>query len=193
MPAPATLPEVPDPQLLQIRKYPNRRLYDQSRSRHLTVDDLYDAVVAGHTVVVTDSRTGRDITNAVLFSALIERDGGKLAALPPEVVHLMIRATETVLQSFMAQWFAQFLRAAAPGGFASPMGGMPFAGAPGTSWWPRMPGVPGVGAPAPSPPAASEPPPNQAEISDDLADRIDRLSRELEALRDAANARGGNG
>ncbi len=181
---------MPDPQLLQIRKYPNRRLYDQSRSRHLTVDDLYDAVVAGHTVVVTDSRTGRDITNAVLFSALIERDGAKLAALPPEVVHLMIRATETVLQSFMAQWFAQFLRAAAPGGFGSPMGGMPFAG-PGPSWWPRMPGMPAVGEPSPSP--KSEPPPDDAERSDDLAERIDRLSRELEALRDAASGRDGQG
>lgn len=184
---------MPDPQLLQIRKYPNRRLYDQSRSRHLTVDDLYDAVVAGHTVVVTDSRTGRDITNAVLFSALIERDGAKLAALPPEVVHLMIRATETVLQSFMTQWFAQFLRAAAPGGFPSPMGGTPFASAPGMSWWPRMPGVPGTGAAQAPAPAASDPPPDEGDGSGDLADRIDRLSRELEALRDAANGRAGRG
>ena len=32
-----------------IKRYPNRRLYDRTRSRHLTHEELYDLVVAGHT------------------------------------------------------------------------------------------------------------------------------------------------
>lgn len=40
----------PLPQLIEVKKYPNRRLYDSTRSQHLTHEALYDLVVAGRTV-----------------------------------------------------------------------------------------------------------------------------------------------
>lgn len=97
----------PTPQLLQIKKYPNRRLYDQTRSCHLTHDELYDLVVQGHTVVVTESATGQDITNVVLMQALLDRTPVKLAAVPPELLHLIIRASDSMLHSFFARYFEQ--------------------------------------------------------------------------------------
>src|SRR5262245_21455895 len=100
---------MPDPQLIQVRKYPNRRLYDQTRSRHLTHEELYDLVVAGHTVSGTDSKSGRDITNLVLAQALIERSPEKFGAFPPEVFHLMIRASEQMIRGFGSTWFAQMM------------------------------------------------------------------------------------
>lgn len=129
---------MPDPQLIRVKKYPNRRLYDGSRSRHLTHAELYDLVVAGHTVSVTDSRSGADITNLVLMQALIERSPDKFAAFPPEVAHLMIRASEQMLRGAANNWFLQFMRSmpalglggAAPFGFG---GASPFAVAGGTA------------------------------------------------------------
>lgn len=112
------------PQLIQVKKYPNRRLYDQTRSRHLTHDELYDLVVSGHTVSVTDSKSGQDITNLVLAQALIERSPEKFAAFPPELFHLMIRASDQMLRGFAATWLAQMMK------------GMPAA-----PFWP-MPGAP---------------------------------------------------
>lgn len=167
--------------VLKVHKYPNRRLYDQTHSRHMTVEELYEAVVAGHTVVVTDSKTERDITNAVLLAALIERDPSKLAALPPEMVHLMIRATEGVLQSFMAQWLALVMRAASPG-VAWP--GIPTSAVGG--WWPGG----AAAAQARSPAQAEQPEAGSTSDDADLAARVERLSRELDALRDAARRRG---
>lgn len=101
---------MPDPQLIRVKKYPNRRLYDGSRSRHLTHEELYDLVVAGHTVSVTDSRTGADITNLVLMQSLIERSPEKFAAFPPEVSHLLIRASEQMLRGAADNWFLQFMK-----------------------------------------------------------------------------------
>lgn len=105
---------MPDPQLLLINKYPNRRLYDRTRSRHLTHAELYDLVVAGHTIRVTDSATGADITNLVLAQALIEHSPEKFAAFPPEVFHLIVRANDQLLQTIASGWFAQMLRGFGP-------------------------------------------------------------------------------
>jgi len=115
---------MPDPQLIRVKKYPNRRLYDGSRSRHLTHEQLYDLVVAGHTVSVTDSKTGADITNLVLMQALIEHSPEKFAAFPPEVSHLMIRASEQMLRGASNNWFLQFMKSMSPMavGAATPFG-----------------------------------------------------------------------
>lgn len=126
---------MPDPQLIQIKKYPNRRLYDQTRSRHLTHEELYDLVVAGHTVAVTDSKSGQDITNLVLTQALIERTPEKFATLPPELLHLMIRAGDQMLRTFTSTWFAQMMKGMAPMAVPQmPMPGMPWANAAGFPW-----------------------------------------------------------
>ncbi len=53
-------------QRLEIKKYPNRRFYDVTRSRHVTLNDLHELVQAGNEIVVTDTATGADITNIVL-------------------------------------------------------------------------------------------------------------------------------
>ncbi len=159
---------MPNPQLIQVNKYPNRRLYDQTRSRHITHDDLYDLVVAGHTVMVTESKTGADITNLVLAQSLIERSPEKFAAFPPEVLHLMIRASEQMLRGMASGWFAQFIKGMGPMGASAPGAGVttpPWMTGTGLGW-----GVPATGA-APVDPVA------------DLRARMDAMMRELADLR----------
>jgi len=85
---------------LRIQKYPNRRLYDRTGSRHLTAEQLHNLVAEGHRVQVSDSRTGEDITNVVLAQLLLERDPLKLTAFPPEFFHLLIRAGQRAIPSF---------------------------------------------------------------------------------------------
>lgn len=103
------------PEPLQVKKYPNRRLYDRTNSRHLTRDELYDLVAAGTPVTVVDSRTGRDITNAVLVQVLVDRDPERLAALPPVVMHLLVQGNETLVARVLERtlgWLADASREA---------------------------------------------------------------------------------
>ncbi len=88
---------------VRIRKYPNRRLYDTSRSRHVTQQEVLDLVLAGRRVEVTDSRSNADITNAVLLQILIDRDAERIAKLPVALVHWAARAGHDDLVSVANQ------------------------------------------------------------------------------------------
>jgi polyhydroxyalkanoate synthesis repressor PhaR len=91
------------PETVRIRKYPNRRLYDTSRSRHVTQQEVLDLVLAGRRVEVTDSRSNADITNAVLLQILIDRDADRIAKLPAGLVHWAARAGHDELVSVANQ------------------------------------------------------------------------------------------
>ncbi|MCO6437043.1 MAG: hypothetical protein J5J06_08145 [Phycisphaerae bacterium] len=96
-------------QLLQIKKYPNRRYYDTTRSCHVTLHEVYDLVRAGHDVCITDSRTNQDITSLVLLQVLLDRDPPKLDLFPSALIHQAIRANLPVLQSTIEQFFGPFM------------------------------------------------------------------------------------
>lgn len=88
-----------------MQKYPNRRLYDRTSSRHLTHEQLHDLVASGRRVQVNDSRSGEDITNLVLAQVLLEHDPLKLAAFPSELFHLIIRTNHRLLPSVQRAMF----------------------------------------------------------------------------------------
>jgi len=95
--------------LLHIKKYPNRRYYDTTRSCHVTLQEINDLVVGGQDVSITDSRTGDDITNLVLMQILLEKDQPKLDIFPSSILHLMIRSNRQVLRGYVDQFFTPFL------------------------------------------------------------------------------------
>jgi len=85
---PATAQDV-----IRIRKYPNRRLYDTSRSTHLTHDEVLAIVRRGQRVQISDSRTETDITNEVLLQILIAREPSIVASLPTATLFSIARST----------------------------------------------------------------------------------------------------
>jgi len=96
-------------ELLHIKKYPNRRYYDTTRSCHVTLQEVHDLVVGGHDVSITDSRTGDDITNLVLMQIVLEKDQPKLDIFPSSILHLMIRSNRQALRMYVDQFFTPFL------------------------------------------------------------------------------------
>lgn len=96
-------------EVIQIKKYPNRRFYDATRSRHVTLQEVHDLVIAGHDVCVTDSRTGDDITNLVLTQILLEKDQPKLDLFPSAILHMMIRTNRNVLRASFERFYSPFL------------------------------------------------------------------------------------
>ena len=79
--------------VIRIRKYPNRRLYDTSRSTHLTHDEVLAIVRRGQRVQISDSRTETDITNEVLLQILIAREPAIVASLPTATLFAIARST----------------------------------------------------------------------------------------------------
>lgn len=57
-----------------IRKYANRRLYDATASRHVTLDDIRKLIGAGEQVQVIDDRSGADLTRSVLLQVIAEQE-----------------------------------------------------------------------------------------------------------------------
>lgn len=58
----------------ELKKYPNRRLYDLTDSHYVTVDDVRKMIIAGERIHVSDSKDGSDITRSILLQILTEQE-----------------------------------------------------------------------------------------------------------------------
>jgi polyhydroxyalkanoate synthesis repressor PhaR len=81
----------------RIRRYPNRRFYDRTQRRYVTLRDIEDLVVEGQTIEVQDSRTGEDLTRQILTQILLERHPEKIDILPAALLQGLLRANELAL------------------------------------------------------------------------------------------------
>jgi len=95
--------QAPTTEAIRIRKYPNRRLYDTSRSTHLTHDEVLAIVRRGLRVQISDSRTETDITNEVLLQILIARAPELVAALPTQTLLAIARSSPESVAGTAAQ------------------------------------------------------------------------------------------
>jgi polyhydroxyalkanoate synthesis repressor PhaR len=92
---------------IKLRRYPNRRYYDATRSQHVTLEAIYQLIRDGNVVQVTDSKTGEDITSKVLTQIILEHDAPKLDALPVELLHHLIQSSEPIVRDFIEKYFNQ--------------------------------------------------------------------------------------
>ncbi len=170
-------------EIIDIKKYPNRRYYDATNSRHVTLQEVHDLVVSGKDIRVSDSRNGEDITNLVLTQVLLEQDEPKLDLFPSSILHLMIRMNRQALRMSMERLFGPFqgllsssqkqfdayLRQAMKANVASPM-----------EWASRMMQA-FSGAPTSSVPNGSQSP-EAPEEDQEIDQSLDLLRDQLEAL-----------
>ena len=86
-----------------VKKYGNRRLYDTSDSRYITLEELADKVRRGEDVQVLDAKTGEDLTAATLTQILVEgRGAGRL--LPVPLLIQLVRLGDDALAEFLGQY-----------------------------------------------------------------------------------------
>jgi polyhydroxyalkanoate synthesis repressor PhaR len=105
-----TSPVGPKP-VLQIRKYSNRRFYDTTHSRHMTLEEIRDLIKEGHGVMVTDNKSGTDITAKVLAQIILSLDGPKIEMFPAVFLAEIIRVNDLLLKGFYEKFFHQASRA----------------------------------------------------------------------------------
>jgi polyhydroxyalkanoate synthesis repressor PhaR len=85
-----------------IKKYANRRLYDASQSRHITLDDIRGLIVKGEKVKVVEDKTGHDITRHILLQVIAEQEQFGRPILSTKVLEAIIRFYGNAMQGFLA-------------------------------------------------------------------------------------------
>jgi polyhydroxyalkanoate synthesis repressor PhaR len=100
----------PQAKRLEIKKYPNRRYYDATHSRHLTLDEIRSLIQQGYDLRVTDARTGGDITAQVLTQIILELDTPKVDSLPVPLLVRIIRMNDQLVKDFIEKYFNQALK-----------------------------------------------------------------------------------
>lgn len=95
---------------LEIRKYPNRRYYDTTHSRHMTLDEIRSLIQQGYDIVVTDAKTGEDITAQLLTQIILELDTAKLESFPVPLLLRLIRMNDQLVKDFIEKYFNQALQ-----------------------------------------------------------------------------------
>jgi polyhydroxyalkanoate synthesis repressor PhaR len=88
-----------------IKKYANRRLYHMGTSTYVTLEDLAGMVRAGEIFVVTDAKTGDDITRGVLGQIIFEQEGKSgQNLLPTAFLRQLIRFYGDSLQALVPRY-----------------------------------------------------------------------------------------
>ncbi len=88
-----------------IKKYPNRRLYDTSKSTYITLEDVKALVLSLDRFKVVDSKTEDDLTRSILLQIIMEQegdDGGSV--MTNEVLQSLIRFYGQPLRGEMSKY-----------------------------------------------------------------------------------------
>jgi polyhydroxyalkanoate synthesis repressor PhaR len=97
-----------------IKKYANRRLYHTGTSTYVTLEDLANMVKKGEEFVVTDAKTGEDITRAVLGQIIFEQESRGQHLLPIKFLRQLIRfygdQMQAVLPTYLESSLSAFTR-----------------------------------------------------------------------------------
>jgi polyhydroxyalkanoate synthesis repressor PhaR len=87
-----------------IKKYANRRLYDASQSRHVTLDDIRGMIHQGESIKVLEDKTGEDITRHILLQVIAEQEHCGRPILSARVLESMIRFYGNAMQGLLGTY-----------------------------------------------------------------------------------------
>jgi polyhydroxyalkanoate synthesis repressor PhaR len=169
-----------EPETIELRRYPSRKLYNKNSSSYVRLPEVAEMVRKGANIRVEDTETGEDVTRAVLLQIIMEQEGQSAGSmLSADLMMDMIRLHQSKASEMMTGLFEQsvaFIRSQQEQ-FANQMsssmtqpwnvfdpGAMQemqreYQKRLASFWSGAMPGMPGMGAaprkPEPAEPAAS--------------------------------------
>jgi polyhydroxyalkanoate synthesis repressor PhaR len=85
-----------------IKRYANRKLYDQGRSRYVTLEELEELIRQGREIRVVDAVSGADLTSQALAQIILDTARGRRSALPVAFLHQLIQHG-TAWQTFVQE------------------------------------------------------------------------------------------
>ena len=90
-----------------IRKYANRRLYDTTASRHVTLDDIRKMIATGERVKVVEDKGGEDVTRAMLLQIVANEEQFGTPVLSTQLLEALIRFYGNPIQEMLSQYLEQ--------------------------------------------------------------------------------------
>lgn len=96
--------------VIVVKKYANRRLYDTGRSSYVTLDDLCEMIKEGQEFVVQDAKTGEDLTQQVLTQIIVEQESRGQSMLPPNFLRTLIKFYGDGMQGLVPNYLEQALQ-----------------------------------------------------------------------------------
>ena len=97
--------------MIVLKKYANRRLYDTQKSAYVTLGEVADIIRQGKTIEALDAKTKEDVTAFVLTQIILEEAKNKNTLLPVPLLHIIIRYGENVLHEFFENYLEQTINA----------------------------------------------------------------------------------
>ena len=94
-----------------IKKYANRRLYDTESSSYITLDRLAEMVRQKREFKVIDAKSGDDITHNVLTQIIMEEEARGKTMLPVNFLRQLIGMYGDSMQSMVPQYLEASLEA----------------------------------------------------------------------------------
>jgi polyhydroxyalkanoate synthesis repressor PhaR len=94
-----------------IRKYANRRLYDATASRHVTLEDIRNVIVGGAKVKVVDDKSGEDLTRATLLHIIASQEQFGRPVLSDQMLEAIIRFYGHPVQAMLTRYLEQSIGA----------------------------------------------------------------------------------
>jgi len=86
----------------KIKRYSNRKLYDMTESRYVTLDEVAHFVQEGDEVQIIDNKTKEDITSVTLAQIVYEQEKKKKNFLPLGTLKGIIRSSGKLLHKKIA-------------------------------------------------------------------------------------------
>src|SRR6476620_3388359 len=92
------------PEVVIIKKYANRRLYNTETSSYITLDHLATMVRERRQFQVLDARTDEDITRSVLTQIIMEEESRGQTMLPVNFLRQLIAMYGDSMQAMVPQY-----------------------------------------------------------------------------------------
>ena len=97
-----------------IKKYANRRLYDMTASRYITLSELSRMVRESSNVRIEDAKTGQDLTRLTFIQIIQELEQDGTPVLPTEALRQIIlvygSGNEPLLARYLESTMSSFTR-----------------------------------------------------------------------------------
>lgn len=93
-----------------IKKYPNRRLYDTTESRYITLADVRALVMRDVEFQVIEKKSGDDITPSILLQVISEQEQHGDTIMSQNFLEQIIRAYGAIVPGRLARFLEQSVR-----------------------------------------------------------------------------------
>jgi len=100
-----------DDDVVIIKKYANRRLYDTESSSYITLERLAEMVRQKRQFKVVDAKTGEDLTRGVLTQIIMDEEARGATMLPVNFLRQLISMYGDQMQAVVPQYLEASLEA----------------------------------------------------------------------------------